>query len=147
MLVNSLLPFFSWHRVYLCHFSSVRPCSSSFPGSFVHLSVPSLSILRIKVKLATLVEGDPKAPFLIATTPRCRRRALFHSLDCSTLPLILTLKCWVLSKAASSTIFESLVWLDLGLNPGLPDHWRTLYSLANGPVISRIVFFHTSVSW
>ena len=24
------------------------------------------------VKLATIVEGDPKAPFLIATTPRCR---------------------------------------------------------------------------
>ena len=24
-----------------------------------------------KVKLGTLVEGDPKAPFLIATTPRC----------------------------------------------------------------------------
>ena len=24
-----------------------------------------------KVKLATLVEGDPKAPFSIATTPRC----------------------------------------------------------------------------
>ena len=23
-------------------------------------------------KLATFVEGDPKAPFLIATTPRCR---------------------------------------------------------------------------
>ena len=30
---------------------------------------------------------------------------------------------------ASSTIFESLVWLNLGLNPGLPDHWQTLYSL------------------
>ena len=26
----------------------------------------------IKVKLATIVEGDPKVPFLIATTPRCR---------------------------------------------------------------------------
>ena len=25
-----------------------------------------------KVKLATIVEGDPKAPFSIATTPRCR---------------------------------------------------------------------------
>ena len=25
-----------------------------------------------KVKLATLVEGDPKASFSIATTPRCR---------------------------------------------------------------------------
>ena len=26
-----------------------------------------------KVKLATVVEGDPKALFSIATTPRCRR--------------------------------------------------------------------------
>ena len=25
-----------------------------------------------KVKLATIVEGDPKAPFSIVTTPRCR---------------------------------------------------------------------------
>ena len=25
-----------------------------------------------KVKYATIVEGDPKAPFSIATTPRCR---------------------------------------------------------------------------
>ncbi len=25
-----------------------------------------------KIKLATVVEGDPKAPFSIATTPRCR---------------------------------------------------------------------------
>ena len=25
-----------------------------------------------KVKLVTIVKGDPKAPFLIATTPRCR---------------------------------------------------------------------------
>ena len=25
-----------------------------------------------KVKLATVVEGDPKAPFSIATTPWCR---------------------------------------------------------------------------
>ena len=32
----------------------------------------------------------------------------------------------MLSKEASSTIFESLVWLNLGLNPGLPGHWRTL---------------------
>ena len=27
----------------------------------------------IYIKLATLVKGDPKAPFSIATTPRCRR--------------------------------------------------------------------------
>ena len=28
-----------------------------------------------KVKLATLTEGDPKVPFSIATTPRCREGA------------------------------------------------------------------------
>ena len=35
----------------------------------------------------------------------------------------------VLSKEASSTIFESLVYLDLGLNPGLPGYWRTFSPL------------------
>ena len=29
-------------------------------------------IIVSKVKLATIVEGDPKIPFSIATTPRCR---------------------------------------------------------------------------
>ena len=29
------------------------------------------SIVR-EVKLTTVVKGDPKAPFLIATTPKCR---------------------------------------------------------------------------
>ena len=33
----------------------------------------------------------------------------------------------MLSKEASSTIFESLVWLDLELNPGLPGHWQIKY--------------------
>ena len=28
-----------------------------------------------------------------------------------------------------NTVFKSSVWVDLGLNPDLPDHWRTLYSL------------------
>ena len=31
-----------------------------------------MSTLKKKVKLATIVEGNPKAPFSIATTPRCR---------------------------------------------------------------------------
>ena len=38
----------------------------------------------------------------------------------------------MLSKAASSTIFECLVWLDLGLNPGLPDYWQTLNRYQKG---------------
>ena len=28
---------------------------------------------KVKVKLVTVVEGDQKAPFSIATTPRCKR--------------------------------------------------------------------------
>ena len=34
----------------------------------------------------------------------------------------------MLSKRVSSTIFESLEWLDPGLNPGLPGHRQTFYS-------------------
>ena len=43
------------------------------------------------VKLATLVEGDPKAPFSITTTPKCREGRYSFFLDCSILPLILSL--------------------------------------------------------
>ena len=32
----------------------------------------TLNIIDIKVKLATFVKGNLKAPFSIATTPRCR---------------------------------------------------------------------------
>ena len=39
----------------------------------------------------TMVKGDPKATFSIATTSKVWRRVLFLSLDCSTLPLIHTL--------------------------------------------------------
>ena len=45
----------------------------------------------IKVKLATIVEGDPKALFSIAYYTNVLGRALLLSLDCSTLPLIRTL--------------------------------------------------------
>ena len=55
-------------------------------------------------------------------------RALRLSLEFSTLPLIRTLYCWVLSKVVWSTILKSLVWRNLGLNPDLPDHWWTVNS-------------------
>ena len=34
----------------------------------------NLNTCKLLLKLATVVEGDPKAPFSIATTPRCRGR-------------------------------------------------------------------------
>ena len=37
-----------------------------------NVNTPDSRHVEVKVKSATLVEGDPKAPFSIATTPRCR---------------------------------------------------------------------------
>ena len=57
-------------------------------------------------------------------------RVLFFSLDYSTLPLIPTSYCWVLRGYQVPFFFffffffKSLVWLNLGLNPGLLGHWR-----------------------
>ena len=40
-----------------------------------------------------------------------------------------------------------MVWLDLGVNPGLPDHWRTLYSLGQFAIgLMSIVFAKASSS-
>ena len=38
--------------------------------SYIHTYIHKY--IKSKVKLATIVEGDPKAPISIATTPRCR---------------------------------------------------------------------------
>ena len=39
-----------------------------------------------------------------------------------------------LARRHQVPFFESLVWFDLGLNPGLPDHWRVHYSLCRWPI-------------
>ena len=42
-------------------------------GDFLFIIlIYDFKIFSSKVKLATIVEGNPKAPFSIATTPRCR---------------------------------------------------------------------------
>ena len=74
----------------------------------------------------TLVEDDLKAPFSIATTPKCRGGR-------NSVPWIAPLYPWSISYNTERwhqvTFFEFLVWLDLGLNPCFPDHWWILYSL------------------
>ena len=86
-------------------------------------------IMLVKISLAALVEGDPKASFSIATTPRCRG-------GCYSIPRIFPLYPWSSPYSAEYEarwhqvpIFESLVWLDQRIEPQPPDHWRTLYSL------------------
>ena len=43
-----------------------------FDGISIILAYLMPNPIYIYSKLATIVEGDPKAPFSIATTPRCR---------------------------------------------------------------------------
>ena len=77
--------------------------------------------------MPTLVEGDRKAPFSMATTPWCCEEHY-------SIPWIAPLYLWSLpydaecwAKWHQVPFFESLVWLDLGLNPRLPDHCRIRY--------------------
>ena len=39
---------------------------------YMYVIPTNIYIKQVKVKLATVVKGDQKAPFSIATTPRCR---------------------------------------------------------------------------
>ena len=82
-----------------------------------------------KVKLATIVEGDPKAPFSEATTPRCRGGRYSFPWMAPLYPWYIPYITECLARRYQVPFLKSLVWYDLGLNPGLLDHWRTLYPL------------------
>ena len=51
----------------------------------------NVGFIKKKVKLATLVEVNPKVPFSIATTHEVLGKTLLHSMNGSSFPLILTL--------------------------------------------------------
>ena len=74
------------------------------------------TIFSNKVKLATAFESDQKAPFCIATTPRCRRGHYSFS-------LIAPLYSWYVlyiidyqTRRYQVPFLKSLVWGNLGLN-------------------------------
>ena len=96
-------------------------------SKFVHNIV--MINYKSKVKLATVVEDDQNAPFSIATTLRWRGGRY-------SFPWIAPLYPWYVSCIAECQarryqvpFLKSLVWRDLGLNLGLPDHWWTVYPL------------------
>ena len=54
-------------RLYIyCFLISDKACKSSEETKIIYI------IYIYKVRSATVVEGDPKAPFSIGTTPKCR---------------------------------------------------------------------------
>ena len=67
----------------------------------------------------TIVEGDQKAPFSIATTLRCRGRRLPLSLDCSTYPWSIPYNAEYWAEA-SSTIFWVFGMNQPGIEPWSP---------------------------
>ena len=82
-----------------------------------HIFFISTYIIYKKKKLATLVEGDPKAPFSITTTPRSWGES--YSIPWIA-PLYLYLIMLSVKQSTKVPFFQSLVWPDLGLNSGLP---------------------------
>ena len=87
--------------------------------TFLRQDIPLCTqIKKVKVKLATVVEGDQKAPFSIAT--EVLGWALVLSLGCSTLSSTSTLYWWVLSKEVSSTIFKVFGMTQPGIEPRSP---------------------------
>ena len=68
--------------------------------------------------MVTVVEGDKKAPFSIATTPRCRggRNSFLWGAPLYTR----CVPCWELSKELSSTIFKVFGMVQPGIEPRSP---------------------------
>ena len=74
-----------------------------------------------------IVKGDPKAPFSIATTPRCSGgRYSFSRIVSWFIPY--NAECE--ARLHQEPFFESLIFLNLALNPSLPGLWQTLYTLS-----------------
>ena len=48
------------------------PANNSTDNNVVFFFVSDFKIVYYKVNVVTLVEGDPKAPYYLATTPWCR---------------------------------------------------------------------------
>ena len=71
-------------------------------------------------KVGDLSRGWPECSLFNSYYTEVLVRALLLSLDCPTLPLTLTLECWVLSKAASSTIFWVFGMTWPGVEPWSP---------------------------
>ena len=77
----------------------------------------------------TAVEGNRKAPFSIDTTPKCREGRYSFPWIAPLYPWSSPYKAECYARRLQVPFFESLVWLVLGVNPALPGHWRTLYTL------------------
>ena len=80
--------------------------------------------------------GRPESSLFNSYYTEVLGRALLLSLDCSTLPLIRILYCWVLSKGVSSTIFKVFDVTRLRIEPRSP-----------GPLVNTLSTRRLSTAW
>ena len=92
----------SWVCNISCPFMRIRRCQSSAKDREI---IVCTCIYISKSKVGDLSRGWPKGSLFNSYYTEELGRTLLHSLDFSTLPLIHTLWCWVLSKGTSSTFF------------------------------------------
>ena len=85
--------------------------------------------LTIVSKLVNRSRGWPEGSVFSSYNTKVQRRMLLLSLDCSTNTWYVPYNAECLARRNQVLFFEFLVWLDLGLNPSLPDHWQTFYPL------------------
>ena len=87
---------FDW-RLQGCDWSEITIVTFTlkldFAKKFLQNICQSFSTIVSKVKLATVIEGDQKAPFSIATTPKCRG-------GCYCFPRIAPLYPWYIPYSA-----------------------------------------------
>ena len=118
------------------------------------VSIRSPNIL-LSSKFGVLNRGWLEGSLFNSYYPLMKERALLLSLDCSTLPLILTLYCWVLSKEASITIFWVFGMTRPGVERWSPRPWAntllirpmliqiSLLSPCNYNILNFNLFYHT----
>ena len=93
----------------------------------------------------TVVEGDLKAPFAIATTPRSRGGPNSFPYIALLYPWYVPYNAECLVKRYQTSFFESLVWLNLGLNLCLLGRWW----IQNSPLKSYKIniFQNWQITW
>ena len=90
-------------------------------------------------KFGDYSRGRPEGSLFLSYNTKVKGRALLHSLACSN-TFDPYLKCWVLSKEASSTIFWVFGMTRPGIEPQSPG------SLVNTPLLNRKLSLHTNFS-
>ena len=117
----------SWHKS--CTYERLNLCYYR-----LWISI-SYHVHKSKVKLATLVEGDQKAPFSIANTLRWRGGYYSFTWIAPLYPWYVPYIAECYARRYQVPFLKSLVWRDLGLNPWSPRPLANI--LPSGPIGSE----------